>query len=57
MPDNNPLTICPLALTMGCAKCPFFKVCPLKAVIGDYRPPITDATPAPEAKPEEPPSA
>jgi hypothetical protein len=31
------MTLCPIALAVGCKKCPAFTVCPLKAVIGDYR--------------------
>ena len=38
------MTLCPIALAVGCRKCPAFKVCPLKEVIGDYKP---------EAKPPE----
>ncbi len=30
------MTICPIALTAGCEKCPMFKVCPAKGLIGDY---------------------
>ncbi len=30
------MTLCPVALVSGCAKCPIFKACPLKGVIGDY---------------------
>jgi len=29
------LTLCPVALTAGCRRCPIFSVCPLKSVIGD----------------------
>lgn len=29
------MTLCPVALTAGCRKCPIFSVCPLKSVIGD----------------------
>ncbi|MBH9551945.1 hypothetical protein [Inhella gelatinilytica] len=29
------MTICPIAVVAGCAKCPAFKVCPLKGVLGD----------------------
>lgn len=29
------LTLCPVALTAGCQRCPIFRVCPLKSVIGD----------------------
>jgi hypothetical protein len=31
------MTLCPIALAVGCKKCPAFAVCPLKTVIGDYR--------------------
>jgi hypothetical protein len=29
------MTLCPVALAVGCRKCPIFSVCPLKTVIGD----------------------
>ena len=29
------MTLCLIAVVAGCAKCPAFKVCPLKSVIGD----------------------
>lgn len=32
------MVLCPVALAVGCRKCPVFDVCPLKSVIGDYRP-------------------
>jgi hypothetical protein len=32
------MTLCPVALAVGCKKCPIFAVCPVKTVIGDYRP-------------------
>lgn len=35
------MTLCPIALLAGCRKCPAFGVCPLKGVIGDYKPPAT----------------
>ena len=38
------MTLCPIALAVGCKKCPAFSACPLKGVIGDYKP--SDATPA-----------
>jgi len=37
------MTICPIAVVAGCAKCPVFKICPVKGVIGDYKPPAADA--------------
>ena len=30
------MTLCPIALVVGCKKCPAVTVCPLKSVIGDY---------------------
>jgi len=30
------MKICPVAIAVGCAKCPVFKICPAKGVIGDY---------------------
>ena len=34
------MTLCPIALVVGCTKCPAFNVCPLKSVIGDYKKPM-----------------
>ncbi len=31
------MTLCPVALAVGCEKCLMFKVCPLKTVIGDQK--------------------
>jgi hypothetical protein len=33
------MKICPVAIAVGCAKCPIYNPCPLKGVIGDYVPP------------------
>jgi hypothetical protein len=33
------MTLCPVALAVGCKKCPAFSACPLKGVIGDYKKP------------------
>ncbi|MBA3057613.1 MAG: hypothetical protein KJ614_09200 [Gammaproteobacteria bacterium] len=38
------MTICPIAIAVGCKKCPIFKVCPVKSVIGDV--PKAGAKPA-----------
>ena len=32
------MTVCPVAIAVGCKKCLIFKVCPVKSVIGDYKP-------------------
>ena len=29
------MTLCPVALAVGCRKCPIFAVCPVKGIIGD----------------------
>jgi hypothetical protein len=46
------MTLCPIALAVGCKKCPVFKICPVKSVIGDYRPERNAPSPpaAPPAK-------
>lgn len=31
------MTLCPIALLVGCNKCPAFSFCPLKTVIGDHK--------------------
>ena len=33
------MTLCPVALAVGCKKCALFPVCPLKGVIGDFKEP------------------
>ena len=32
------MTLCPVALAVGCRKCPLVNMCPAKTVIGDYKP-------------------
>jgi len=34
------MTLCPVALVAGCERCPLFKICPAKTIIGDYE--VTD---------------
>jgi hypothetical protein len=31
------VTLCPIAIAVGCKKCPAFSVCPLKGAIGDHK--------------------
>lgn len=45
------MTVCPIAIVAGCAKCPAFKVCPLKSVLGDQKKPAEP--PAPASKPKQ----
>jgi hypothetical protein len=44
---ENSVVLCPIALAVGCKKCPAFPVCPVKTIIGDYRP---DAHPPRDAE-------
>jgi len=32
------MTLCPIALAVGCKKCPVFAICPAKSIIGDQAP-------------------
>ena len=43
------MTLCPIAIAVGCKKCPAFNVCPLKSVIGDQQ----NAAPAASDKPKD----
>ena len=51
--ESIPMTVCPIALAVGCKKCPAFSVCPLTRVLGDQpAKPEADAEAAkPAAKP------
>ena len=31
------MTLCPIALAVGCRKCPAVNVCPVKSILGDYK--------------------
>lgn len=44
------MTVCPIAIVAGCQKCPAFKICPLKGVLGDA-PPKAAAAPEKKTKP------
>jgi hypothetical protein len=47
------MTVCPIAIAVGCKKCPAFSVCPLKGVLGDQKkaqPPAAQAEAASRAK-------
>lgn len=45
------MTVCPIAIVAGCKKCPVFKICPAKGLLGDQpaQPPKSEA--APQRKP------
>jgi hypothetical protein len=36
------MVLCPVAIAVGCKKCPVFGICPVKSVIGDYKPDAKD---------------
>ena len=42
------MTLCPIALAVGCRKCPIFAVCPVKGIIGDYKKEQDAPPPAPD---------
>jgi len=49
------MTLCPIALAIGCKKCPVFRICPVKSLIGDApkaaeEKPVTVKKPAPAKK-------
>jgi hypothetical protein len=31
------MTLCPVAIAVGCQKCAVFRLCPAKSIIGDYK--------------------
>ncbi len=41
------MVLCPVALAVGCRRCPVFNVCPAKSVIGDYKPDTSPKSDAP----------
>lgn len=38
------MTVCPIAIVVGCKKCPAFSVCPLKTALGDQPKPEKNAS-------------
>ena len=44
------MVICPIAIAVGCKKCPIFGICPVKGVIGDYKPDETTKKPLQQGK-------
>lgn len=47
------MTICPVAIAVGCKRCPVFAVCPAKSIIGDQpaQPEAAAAPPKAASKP------
>ena len=44
------MVVCPVALAVGCKKCPVFGICPAKSLIGDYKPDHDATQPLPPVK-------
>ncbi len=44
------MTLCPIAIVAGCAKCPAVKICPLKSVLGDKPPAPNGKKTTPDSK-------
>jgi hypothetical protein len=40
------MTLCPIALAVGCQKCPIVSVCPVKTTLGDFKKDDPSAKPA-----------
>jgi len=38
------MTICPVAIAVGCKKCPVFSICPAKTTLGDQPSPGEDSS-------------
>jgi hypothetical protein len=48
------MTICPIAIVAGCQKCPAFRICPAKTLLGDMpkAPPAAAAKAVAKSKPK-----
>jgi hypothetical protein len=46
------MKICPIAIAVGCPKCMFFKVCPVKESLGGYKAPPAKTAAPPKAAPK-----
>lgn len=44
------MTLCPVALAVGCKKCPIYTVCPVKGIIGDVPKASSTSEEKPKAK-------
>jgi hypothetical protein len=48
--EGKAMTLCPVAIAVGCKKCPVFSVCPAKSIIGDQAKKDDSKTKPPGAK-------
>jgi hypothetical protein len=44
------MLVCPVAIAVGCPKCPVFKLCPAKRLLGNYRADVDATQPLPVAR-------
>jgi hypothetical protein len=44
------MVICPVAIAVGCQKCPIVRVCPAKSLIGNHKPDPDATQPLPEQR-------
>ena len=44
------MVLCPIAIAVGCKKCPILGICPVKGIIGDYKPDEPAKSPPPQGK-------
>jgi len=44
------MVLCPVAIAVGCKKCPVVGICPAKRLIGDYKPDPDVTQPLPPVK-------
>jgi hypothetical protein len=51
------MTVCPIAIAVGCKKCPAFSFCPVKSTLGDYKKEDESAAPAASDAAKKPPAA
>jgi hypothetical protein len=47
---ESTVVVCPVAIAVGCKKCPVVSVCPLKSSLGDFKEDKPAPPPAPAAK-------
>jgi len=45
------MKLCPVAIAVGCAKCPVVNVCPAKGIIGDFKAPVEGSAKAKDPAP------
>ncbi len=44
------MTVCPIAIAVGCKKCPVFAICPATRILGDQPPKSAETAEPPASK-------